>query len=121
MNKTIADTLKELGIPVNILGYRYLNDAIELALKDETIIHRVSKEIYPAVADINKSTASRVERNIRHAIEFAFTKSKSPILFDVFKNTVSNKTGAVTNSTFIATVTEYINFLNESLEVITNG
>jgi two-component system response regulator (stage 0 sporulation protein A) len=121
MNKTIADTLKELGIPADILGYRYLNDAIEMVLNDDTAIYRVTKEIYPAVAKANKSTASRVERAIRHAVDYAFNKGNDLLLYNMFKGTISNKSGKVTNSTFIATVAEHINFLKQSVEVITNG
>lgn len=72
--------LSEFGIPKNILGYKYLQDAVEeyyLKVRKNEVF-RISA-IYQIVAEINDSTVSRVERAIRHAISVAFQNNEAGI------------------------------------------
>ena len=62
----------QLGIRSNIKGYNYIKTAITLAYNDSTILESVTKRLYPDIAKIYNTTASRVERAIRHAIETAW-------------------------------------------------
>ncbi len=72
-----ADLIRRKGIPAQLKGYRYLKDAVMLAAEDAELLGAVTKELYPAVAKKNNTTASRVERNIRHAIETAWKRNTS--------------------------------------------
>lgn len=100
MNKRISKILNNLGVPANVLGYRYLRDAIRLVVANDGILMPITKELYPAVAKINNTTASRVERAIRHAIEIADCN-----LYECnYKFYRNSHTGKPTNSNFIATI-----------------
>lgn len=71
MNKTkIENVLLEMGIPAGIKGFRYIADAVEYIDKHGANI-RATKELYPDIAEMRNTTASRVERAIRHAFEIA--------------------------------------------------
>ena len=56
-------------------GYEFLRDAILLTIADHGYINAVTKRLYPEIAKRNMTTASRVERAIRHAIEVAWDLS----------------------------------------------
>ena len=66
------------------------------------------KILYPTIAKMNKTTASRVERAIRHAIEVAWSRGKMDTIDDLFGYTISNGKGKPTNSEFIALIADKI-------------
>ena len=68
----IEETLIELGVPPHYRGYQFLLDALSLAFEDEDYLFGVTKNLYPTIAKRHCSTAARVERSIRHAIETAW-------------------------------------------------
>lgn len=104
-----AGLLKKLGIPTHIKGYRFLEEAVEFTIKDPMAIDSVTKSIYPQVARKYSTTASRVERAIRHAIEVAWTKrGEIPFQEEVFRDTLDQDKIKPTNSQFIATLADYI-------------
>ena len=106
--RTIKEMLRKLGIPVHIKGYQYTADAIKICIEDKESISSVTKTIYPTVAGMNKTTSSRVERAIRHAIEVAWSKGDLEYQDILFKYTVSRDKGKPTNSEFIAMIADYI-------------
>ena len=67
-----------------------------------------AKVLYPAVAKKFGTTASRVERAIRHAIEVAWDRGDLETLQKYFGYTVSNAKGKPTNSEFIAMIADRI-------------
>ena len=91
-----------------IKGYHYLRDAIMMAVEDMDVLNAITKILYPTVAKKYRTTSSRVERAIRHAIEVAWSRGKLDILDDLFGYTVSNGKGKPTNSEFIALVSDTI-------------
>ena len=105
--------LKQLGVPASIKGYRYLSDAIVHAIRDPEVFGAITKRLYPAIAANNGTTASRVERDIRHAIEHVFDTTDPEVLRHYFGNTMSMRTGKLTNSQFMAGVAEYIRMEEE--------
>ncbi|MEE0757740.1 sporulation initiation factor Spo0A C-terminal domain-containing protein, partial [Allofournierella sp.] len=66
---TVTEILHQIGVPAHIKGYQFLRDAILLTAADPDYINAVTKRLYPQIAKQNGTTASRVERAIRHAIE----------------------------------------------------
>lgn len=71
MNRAkIEDVLLAIGIPAGTKGFIYIADAVEIINKRGVNIG-ITKELYPSVAKRNKTTWTRVERNIRHAFETA--------------------------------------------------
>lgn len=63
-------------MPAHIKGYQYLREAILIAVRDMDVINAVTKVLYPEVAKRFNTTASRVERAIRHAIEVAWDRGR---------------------------------------------
>ena len=104
----VTDMIHEIGIPAHIKGYHYLRDAIMMAVEDMDVLNAITKVLYPTVAKMHQTTASRVERAIRHAIEVAWSRGKLDTLDHLFGYTVSNGKGKPTNSEFIALIADTI-------------
>ena len=68
----------------------------------------MTKVLYPTVAKMHQTTASRVERAIRHAIEVAWSRGKLDTLDELFGYTVNGGKGKQTNSEFIALIADTI-------------
>lgn len=102
----ITSIIQEIGIPAHIKGYQYLRAAIEMVVKEPALIDVVTKVLYPDVAKEYSTTASRVERAIRHAIEVAWDRGDLDTLQKYFGYTVSNTKGKPTNSEFIAMIAD---------------
>lgn len=102
----ITRIMREIGIPANIKGYQYLRDSIMMAVDDMESVRTITKILYPNIAKRFKSTSSRVERAIRHAIEVAWTRGKTEVLEEMFGFTVNQNKGKPTNSEFIAQIAE---------------
>ena len=106
--KDVTDMIHEIGIPAHIKGYHYLRDAILMAIEDMDVLNAVTKVLYPTVAKMHQTTASRVERAIRHAIEVAWSRGKLDTLDELFGYTVNGGKGKPTNSEFIALIADTI-------------
>ncbi|MDO5477645.1 MAG: sporulation transcription factor Spo0A [Clostridia bacterium] len=102
----VTGVIHNVGIPANIKGYSYLRDAIMMTVKDSELMHAVTKQLYPEVAKRHKTTSSRVERAIRHAIEVACTRGNEEFFYKLFGYTVSTLKGKPTNSEFIALIAD---------------
>ena len=106
LSKTIQETLLSIGIPPNIYGYAYITYAVELLLKDSEYQHYVTKGLYVDIAQKYRTTPSRVERAIRHAIEVAWTRGKVENMNNIFGYNIYNKLEKPTNGEFIALLAE---------------
>ena len=102
----VTAIIHEVGVPAHIKGYQYLREAIIIAVEDMDVINAVTKVLYPEVAKRFGTTASRVERAIRHAIEVAWDRGDLETLQKYFGYTVSNAKGKPTNSEFIAMIAD---------------
>ena len=108
LESQVTAIIHEVGVPAHIKGYQYLREAIIIVVKDMDVINAVTKVLYPAVAKRFGTTASRVERAIRHAIEVAWDRGDLETLQKYFGYTVSNAKGKPTNSEFIAMIADRI-------------
>ena len=106
LESTVTSIIHEIGVPAHIKGYQYLREAIMIAVEDMDVINAVTKILYPEVAKRFGTTASRVERAIRHAIEVAWDRGDLETLQKYFGYTVSNAKGKPTNSEFIAMIAD---------------
>ena len=102
----VTGIIHEIGVPAHIKGYQYLREAIMIAVNDMDVINAITKVLYPQVAKTFGTTASRVERAIRHAIEVAWDRGDLDTLQSIFGYTVSNTKGKPTNSEFIALIAD---------------
>ncbi len=106
METMVTDVIHEIGIPAHIKGYQYLRRAIMMVIDDLDVINSITKELYPNVAKEFKTTPSRVERAIRHAIEVAWDRGDTEVLNSFFGYTIANSKGKPTNSEFIAMIAD---------------
>lgn len=106
MEVIVTDIIHQIGIPAHIKGYHYLRQAILLSLGNPDMLESVTKLLYPTVAKTFDTTASRVERAIRHAIETAWDRGDLDTIQNLFGYTVSVGKGKPTNSEFIALITD---------------
>ena len=102
----VTAIIHEIGVPAHIKGYQYLREAILIAVNDMDVINAVTKVLYPEVARRFDTTASRVERAIRHAIEVAWDRGDLETLQKYFGYTVNSAKGKPTNSEFIAMIAD---------------
>ena len=109
MDVVISDIMRQIGVPAHIKGYHYLRTAIKYCLDDSEMLSSVTKILYPSVAKKYKTTSSRVERAIRHAIEVAWDRGDVDVLSSYFGYTIQSERGKPTNSEFIAMITDKIN------------
>ena len=106
LESEVTTIIHEIGVPAHIKGYQYLREAIIIAVEDMEVINAVTKILYPEVAKRFNTTASRVERAIRHAIEVAWDRGDLETLQKYFGYTVSNAKGKPTNSEFSAMIAD---------------
>lgn len=104
----VTDIIHEIGVPAHIKGYQYLRDAIMMSVNDHEMLNSITKQLYPSIAKRHKTTPSRVERAIRHAIEVAWGRGKMDTINELFGYTVSYGKGKPTNSEFVALIADKI-------------
>ncbi|MBQ3600795.1 MAG: sporulation transcription factor Spo0A [Lachnospiraceae bacterium] len=104
----VTNIIHEIGVPAHIKGYQYLRDAIMMSVNDSEMLNSITKILYPTIAKQHKTTPSRVERAIRHAIEVAWSRGKMDTIDALFGYTVSNGKGKPTNSEFVALIADKI-------------
>ena len=102
----ISDIMHQIGVPAHIKGYKYLRYAITLCVENPDMMSSVTKVLYPTVAKNFQTTASRVERAIRHAIEVAWDRGDVEVLSSYFGYTIQSSRGKPTNSEFIAMLSD---------------
>ncbi len=102
----VTKIIHQIGVPAHIKGYQYLRCAILMTIEDGEIINSVTKVLYPSVAKRFRTTTSRVERAIRHAIEVAWDRGDVDTLNSYFGYTIQNSRGKPTNSEFIAMIAD---------------
>lgn len=100
--------LLELGAPDHLVGHPYLVQAILWSIDDRKYLDNITFGLYPALAAKFDTTASRVERAIRHLIEVLWTRCDFDTLNCYFGNTVSPGKGKATNGEFIARIANVV-------------
>jgi len=108
LETNITMCIQQMGVPAHIKGYQYIRDAIAMVIEDMDTINSITKLLYPTVAKHYNTTASRVERAIRHAIEVAWDRGNPDVLNDLFGYTILGSKGKPTNSEFIALIADKI-------------
>lgn len=106
LDASITNIIHEIGVPAHIKGYQYLREAITMVYNNIEILGAITKTLYPAIADKYRTTPSRVERAIRHAIEVAWTRGNIDSISLLFGYTINISKAKPTNSEFIAMVAD---------------
>lgn len=106
IEEKITNIFITVGIPAHIKGYQFLREAIKLAMENPDIINSITKKLYPSIAERFDTSASKVERAIRHAIEVAWNRGKIENINNIFGLTVYSNNEKPTNGEFIALVAD---------------
>lgn len=106
IDEKITSIFLTVGIPAHIKGYQYLRSAIKMSVEDNSMINRITKQLYPEIARLYDTSPSKVERAIRHAIEVAWTRGKIENINHIFGYNVYTKNDKPTNGEFIALVAD---------------
>lgn len=112
--KEVVEYLLDIGLSPALSGFRYATTAVMIWLEVYATKGHCSmtKEVYPLVAKEYGTTASRVERAMRHAVErmvedMLCTKNNSE--FEQFSRGHDIANHGLTNSEFIAMVGTKLN------------
>ncbi|MCB2295922.1 sporulation transcription factor Spo0A [Clostridium algoriphilum] len=108
-----TNIIHDIGVPAHIKGYLYLREAINMLVNDMNLLSSVTKELYPLIGEKFNTTASRVERAMRHAIEVAWSRGQVETINKIFGYTIRNEKGKPTNSEFIAMVADKLRLQNK--------
>ena len=106
IEKEISKLLHSLGIPSHIRGYQYIRESVYMMYNNPDMIGGITKCIYPEIAIKFDTTASRVERAIRHAIEVSWARGDYELMEELFGHSVDYDRSKPTNSEFIATLAD---------------
>ena len=106
IEEKITNIFITVGIPAHIKGYQFLREAIKLAIANPEIINSITKKLYPTIALKYDTSASKVERAIRHAIEVAWNRGKIQNITNLFGIKVYSSNEKPTNGEFIALVAD---------------
>ncbi len=105
-DEKIASMFLTVGIPAHIKGYHFLREAVKMVLEDPGMINAITKALYPGIAKRHATSASKVERAIRHAIEVAWTRGRIENFNQVFGYKVFSPGDKPTNGEFIALIAD---------------
>ena len=108
VDEKISNIFISVGIPAHIKGYQVLREAIKLTIEDPNIINSITKRLYPAIAEKFDTSASKVERAIRHAIEVAWSRGKIDNINMIFGLKIYNPNEKPTNGEFVALIADKI-------------
>ena len=108
----VTNVIHEVGVPAHIKGYQYLREAIMMVIGDIDVINQITKQLYPDIARKYKTTPSRVERAIRHAIEVSWNRGDWDLMEEIFGHSVDIDKAKPTNSEFIVTIADKLRLEN---------
>ena len=111
----VSDMLHKLGVPSHIRGYEYLRDGVLMIYNNPSMVHKITKEIYPDLAVKYDTTTPRVERAIRHAIEVSWARGDYKLMEKYFGNSIDFEKSKPTNSEFIVTLTDRLRLDNKMI------
>lgn len=108
----VTDLLHNLGIPSHIRGYQYIKEGIMIIYRNNNVISYITKDVYPEIANKFKTTSTRVERAIRHAIEVSWSRGDINLMEDIFGNSLNVNRDKPTNAEYLTTIADRIKMNN---------
>jgi len=106
LDTDVTNIMHEMGVPPHVKGYHYLREAILMAYNDISLLGALTKELYPMIAENFKTTPSKVERAIRHAIQLACDRGNVKMINNYFGYNMNIDRGKPTNGQFISTIAD---------------
>ena len=102
----VTKIIHQIGVPAHIKGYQYLREAVTLAIENTEIVNKITKELYPQIARKFDTSASKVERAVRHAIDVAWNRGRIKNMNEIFGIEIYTSNDRPTNGEFIALVAD---------------
>ncbi len=106
LDEKISKIFINVGIPPHIKGYSYLREGVKMAVDNPDVINNITKKLYPSIGEKYNTTASKVERAIRHAIEVAWNRGRIDSLNNILGVRAYVGAEKPTNGEFIALVAD---------------
>ena len=106
LEEKISKIFINVGIPPHIKGYSFLREGVKMAVEDPEIINNITKKLYPSIGEKYKTTPSKVERAIRHAIEVAWNRGRIDNINNILGVRAYIGAEKPTNGEFIALVAD---------------
>ena len=103
---TVTEILHQIGVPAHIKGYQFLRCGVKMVIEQPDRINRITKELYPSIAKHFGTTASKVERAMRHAIEVAWSRGRLDSVNRIYGYKVFSAEDKPTNGEFIALIAD---------------
>ena len=110
IDERLSSLFLTIGIPAHIKGYQFLRQGVKMVVEQPEMINRITTELYPGIAKHFGTSASKVERAIRHAIEVAWNRGRIETLNSVFGCKVCTPEDKPTNGEFIAMIADKLSF-----------
>ncbi len=76
LDEKLSSIFINVGIPPHIKGYNYLREGVKIAIRKPEVVNNITKQLYPMIGEKYSTSASKVERAIRHAIEVAWNRGR---------------------------------------------
>ena len=101
---TVTNVLLRLGMPTKLRGYGCVREAILCMMRDPDMT--VTKELYPAVAQLCEGNTAQVERAIRGAIAAAWSTGDQQQWRRYFNAAQNGQVPKPTNAEFISRIAD---------------
>lgn len=102
----IRSLLIGIGVPPHLYGFRYLVEAVLMCMDDPSLLHKVTLQLYPTLAEKMNATVNSVERSIRHCISVAWDRQKPGAANELLGRNVISCYEKPSNSEMIAALVE---------------
>lgn len=106
LDEKISKIFINVGIPPHIKGYSFLREGVKMAVENPDIINNITKKLYPMIGEKYSTSASKVERAIRHAIEVAWNRGRIDTINGILGVRAYVGAEKPTNGEFIALVAD---------------
>lgn len=71
----VGSVLLTIGVPPHVKGFLYLREAIRRATEDNSLLSKLTTELYPEIAQRYNTTPKNVERAMRNAIKLTCART----------------------------------------------
>ena len=106
--RLVTAMLMQIGVPAHLSGYKFIRAALLIVIDRPELFSSLTRVLYPEIARQFSTTASCVERAIRHAITLTWDRGGSENYRRLLGRHASTIGERPTNSEFLAQVSEGI-------------
>lgn len=106
LEEYITKVMLDMGVPAHLKGYHYLREAILMSGRNMEVVGSVTKLLYPMIAKRFRTSAQKVERSIRNAIEVSWTRGNVDTFQSIFGYSVLEGKKRPTNSEYISRIAD---------------